>query len=114
MLVLALIIVGTIAACDAGKSTTIVSKTNDSTIRIKYAGKVVFNEAQDGIDKISKGGYLEFELNGKRFKAEQGKYNNVDYRFNGDDKINILSDDQKHFVAQAVKIVIKKRRNIRH
>jgi hypothetical protein len=53
IVVLALIILGTVAACDWGKSTTIVNKTDNLSQRIKYSGKVVFNEKQDGIEKIS-------------------------------------------------------------
>jgi maltose-binding protein MalE len=53
IIVLALIILGTVAACDWGKSTTIVNKTDNLSQKIKYSGKVLFTEKQDGIEKIS-------------------------------------------------------------
>jgi hypothetical protein len=114
IMVLAIIILGTVAACDWGKSTTIVTKSANVTQKIKYSGKVIFNQAQDGIEKISKGGYLEFELNGRKFKAEEGKEGKVNYEFDGDSKVSTLSNDQKSFVAEAVKIIIKERSKLHH
>ena len=109
-----MIILGTVAACDWGRSTTIINKTDNVTQRIKYSGKVIFNKTQDGIENISNGGYLEFELNDKKFKAREGTANKVYYEFDGDDKVTALNRDQKNFVAEAVKIIIKERAKLRH
>jgi hypothetical protein len=71
-IVLALIVLGTVAACDWGKSTTIVNKTDSLSQRIKYSGKIVFNEKEDGIEHISDhGGYLEFDQNGTGFQSQR-------------------------------------------
>jgi maltose-binding protein MalE len=112
-IVLALIMLGTVTACDWGKSTTIVNKTDNLSQKIKYSGKVIFNEKQDGIDKISNGGYLEFDQNGRSFKAKEGSHGKVEYAFDGDDKVDVLSLEQKQFVAEAVKIIIKERSKLR-
>jgi maltose-binding protein MalE len=114
VIVLALIMLGTVAACDWGKSTTIVSKTENLSQRIKYSGKIVFNANEDGIEHISNGGYLEFEQNDKGFKARESYKGRVEYEFDGDDKVTELSDQQKQFVASAVKTIIKERAKLRH
>jgi len=113
IIVLALIMLGTVAACDWGKSTTIVNKTDNLSQRIKYSGKIVFTEKQDAIAYISNGGYLEFDQNGRGFKAKEDSHGRVAYAFNGDDKVTQLSDDQKQFVAEAVRIIVKERAKLR-
>jgi hypothetical protein len=113
IIVLALIILGTVAACDWGKSTTIINKTDNLSQKIKYSGKIVFNEQQNGIDHISDGGYLEFDENGRGFKAKNDAMGKINYEFDGDSKVNTLSDDQKQFVAHAVKAIIKERAKLR-
>lgn len=113
IIVLALIVLGTVAACDWGKSTTIVNKTNNFSQRIKYSGKIVFNEKEDGIEHISNGGYLEFDQNDRGFKAKESSHGKIVYEFNGDDKVTELSNEQKQFVAQAVKSIIKERAKLR-
>jgi hypothetical protein len=112
-IVLALIVLGTVAACDWGKSTTIVNKTDSLSQRIKYSGKIVFNEKEDGIEHISNGGYLEFDQNGRGFKAKESSHGKIEYEFNGDGKVTELSDEQRGFVAGAVKSIIKERAKLR-
>jgi hypothetical protein len=113
IIVLALIILGTVAACDWGKSTTIVNNTDNFSQKIKYSGRVVFNQQENGIEHISDGGYLEFDENGRGFKAKNDAYGKINYEFDGDSKVNELSDEQKKFVAHAVKAIIKERAKLR-
>jgi hypothetical protein len=105
---LAVMLLTIAASCRRGASTTIVTHSDSLNQRIEYGGRVIFNEAQNGIEKITNGGFLKFERNGERFEAEQGT-TGVVYSFNGDSKINTLSETQKSFVAQAVKEIIKER-----
>lgn len=109
IIVLAFIMLGTVAACDWGKSTTIVNKTDNFSQKIKYSGKVVFNDRQNGIEHITDGGYLEFDENGKGFKAKNGADGKISYEFDGDSEITDLNDEQKQFVAHAVKAIVKAR-----
>ncbi|MES2266624.1 MAG: hypothetical protein V4520_07675 [Bacteroidota bacterium] len=111
--VLALIILGTVAACDFGKSTTIVNKTDNLYQKIKYSGKVVFTGDGKSIEYISNDGYLEYEKNGRSFKAEDTGKGKVAYEFNGDSKVTSLSDEQKQFVSEAVKEIMKARGHLR-
>jgi hypothetical protein len=105
---LAVMLLTIAASCRRGASTTIVTNSDSLHQKIEYGGRVIFNEAQNDIEKISSGGFLKFERNGERFEAEQGT-KGVVYSFNGDSKVNTLSDAQKSFVAQAVREIIKER-----
>jgi hypothetical protein len=40
-------------------------------------------------------------------------YGKINYEFDGDSKINELSDEQKKFVAHAVKAIIKERAKLK-
>jgi hypothetical protein len=108
---IASVMLSAITACERSRSTTIVHRTNNEYERIKYSGKIMFNTAQTGIEKISDGGFLEFKKNGNAFKAENDVRGSVEYQFNGGGKVNELSDDQKQLVASAVKAVMKERAN---
>lgn len=103
---------GTIA-CKEGRTTTIVNKTDNESQKIKYSGKIVFTKDETGIEHISDGGYLEFEQNGREFKAEDDRKGHVTYEFNGDSKVTSLSQEQKAFVATAVKQIIKTKATLR-
>jgi hypothetical protein len=113
IVVLALIILGTVAACDWGKSTTIINTTDNLSLRIKYSGKIYFTEKQDGIEHISKGGYLEFDKNDRGFVAKENSKGKIEYEFNGDDKVTELNEEQKEFVTHAVKSIVKERAKLR-
>jgi hypothetical protein len=113
IVVLALIILGTVAACDWGKSTTIINTTDNLSLRIKYSGKIYFTEKHDGIEHISKGGYLEFDKNDRGFVAKENSKGKIEYEFNGDDKVTELNEEQKEFVTHAVKSIVKERAKLR-
>ncbi|RYU91253.1 hypothetical protein EWM62_04755 [Mucilaginibacter terrigena] len=110
IVVLALIIIGTVAACDWDKSTTIVNKTDNFYQKIKYSGKVVFTENAKGIEYISDHGYLEFEQNGRRFKAKDNGKGRIGYEFDGGSQVTDLNLEQKEFIARAVQSIVKERK----
>ncbi|GGH02375.1 hypothetical protein [Mucilaginibacter phyllosphaerae] len=93
--------------CKGGKTTTIVNRTDSESQKIKYSGQIVFTKDGAGIEHISDGGYLEFEQNGREFKAEEDKKGHITYAFNGDSKITTLSNEQQAFVATAIKQIVK-------
>ena len=107
LVAMAFIMLTGVVACDGGKSTTIVNRTDNESQKIKYSGQVVFTRDETGIEHISDGGYLEFEKNGRGFKAQSDTKGHITYEFNGESPITTLSDEQKAFVAHAVKQVIK-------
>jgi hypothetical protein len=100
------------SSCRRGPSTTIVNSSDSFHQKIQYRGRIILNDAQNGIDKILNDGFLKFERNDEWFEAEQGTKGIV-YSFNGDGKVNTLSDAQKKFVAKAVKEIIKERSKLR-
>lgn len=112
VITLAIMLLAITSSCRRGASTTIVNRSDSFSQKIQYRGRIIFNDAQNGIDKILNDGFLKFERNGEWFEAEQGTKGIV-YSFNGDSKVNTLSDAQRKFVAQAVKEIIKERSKLR-
>jgi hypothetical protein len=113
VIALVFVMLTTAVACHRGKSTTIISRTDNVSQKIQYSGKIVFTEDETGIEHISDGGYLEFTQNGEGFKAENNHRGKVQYEFDGNGKVNNLSDEQRQFVARAIKIIIKERAKLK-
>ena len=106
---LALLMLTSAVSCRRGSTTHISTSDGRNSQTIEYSGKIVFTADQTGIEHITKGGYLKFERDDRELEVEPGKGGKLEYEFDGDDKINVLSDDQKRFVAEAVKTIIKER-----
>ncbi|MFD0767035.1 hypothetical protein ACFQZI_19415 [Mucilaginibacter lutimaris] len=106
---MALIMLAASSACDWGKSTTIVNKTDNLYQKIKYSGRVVFAENNKGIERITDNGYLEFEQNGRTFKAKDNGHGKISYEFDGGSPVTELDIHQKEFVAEAVTEIVKAR-----
>ena len=85
--------------------------TNDgsSSQKIEYAGRIIFNQDKTGIESISRNGYIKFAKNNRKVAAEAGPDGRISYQFDGGDKVNTLSLQQKQFLAEAVKTIIKER-----
>lgn len=96
-------------ACDGGRTTTIVHRTDNHREEIKYEGSVVLNPAKSQIESISKGGYLRYEEDGQAFEARDEK-GHITYAFNGDSEITTLNAEQQSLVAKVVSAVQKSRR----
>jgi uncharacterized protein YxeA len=108
-IVLAITITLTAVSCHRGPSTTIYTGDGDNYKKIEYRGRVEFNQQQTSIVDIANGGYLRYEQNGKSFEAEPGSNGRILYSFNGESQVNSLSQDQKNFVAEGIKEIIKQR-----
>ena len=106
---LALLMLTSAVSCRRGSTTHISTSDGSNSQTIEYSGKIVFTADQTGIEHISKGGHLKFERNDRELEIESGKGGKLEYEFDGDDKISTLSNEQKQFVAQAVKTIIKER-----
>lgn len=100
-------------ACHMGTQTTISTETDTLSQKIEYAGRVVFTQDQKAIESISKGGYLKFAKNGKKLQAENDDNGKLTYEFDGSSNIQTLSAEQKQFLAEAIKVVIKERAKLK-
>ncbi|MBL4678776.1 MAG: hypothetical protein JKY70_21675 [Mucilaginibacter sp.] len=108
-LIIAIGAMASMAGCNRGKTTRIINSTDDHRQEIKYSGSVVFNRDSTDIAHISNHGYLFFDEDGKKLRAENDGKDHVIYSFNGDSFVNLLSAEQKNFVAHAVQIIIRER-----
>jgi hypothetical protein len=101
-----------VAACHIGKHhTTIVENSNNSYLKIEYAGMVYFNGDGTAIQDISPGGYVKYHYNDKKLEAKNNGHGGVKYElFDGDHQLN-LDSNGKRFIADAVKMMMKKGHN---
>ncbi|HEK20743.1 MULTISPECIES: hypothetical protein [unclassified Mucilaginibacter] len=113
ILIIAIGAMASMAGCNRGRSTRIVSATDGHRQEIKYSGSVVFTPDSTGIAHISRKGFLFFDEDGKKLRAESSDKNQVVYSFDGDGFVNQLSAEQKEFLAHAVKAVIRERARLR-
>src|SRR5437867_10224686 len=91
------------AACHMGKSHRIISVQNDNgSLKIEYSGTVIFNDDKTAIESISPGGYVRYCKNGKKLKAENN-HGEITYELYDEDKKLFLEDNDKKFLAAAIK-----------
>lgn len=108
IMVAALGLITTVAACRFGKRhTTIMENGNGSTLKIEYVGQTYFNVAGTAIESISPNGYVKYSRNGKELMAESDRNGKITYELNDGDKRTVLDESDKAFLAQAIKDMIK-------
>ncbi len=77
-------------------------------------GKAVFDENGKNIERIFDRGYLEFEQNGRKFKAKDNGHGKISYEFDGGSPVTELDLYQKEFVAEAVTKIVKARAKLKN
>lgn len=108
-LIIAVGAIASMAGCNRGKTTRIVTAHDNFRQEIKYSGKVVFNRDSTDVAHISNHGYLYFDEDGRKLRAENDGHDKIIYSFNGNSFVDHLSFEQKDFVAHAVKVIIRER-----
>lgn len=102
-----------LAACtfDHHHHTTVVEKSNDHYLKIEYAGDISFNDAGTAIESISRNGYVEYQNDDKKLEAKNDGRGGVSYElYDGYDRLP-LDNKGKEFIANAVRVMIKKTRH---
>jgi hypothetical protein len=109
IVILAIVLTGFFTACHFGRRhTTIVENTDNNYIKIEYAGSIYFNSDGTSINSISPGGYIKYQNNDKKLEAKNNRMGGIRYElFDGDQKLN-LAVNGRRFIADAVKVMIKK------
>ena len=97
-----------LASCHFGHHSTIVETGNNYYLRIEYAGRIHFNDDCTGISRISKGGYVKYEFNGKKLEAENNGHGGVTYKLDDHGEQLNPETNGKDFIADAVKMMLKK------
>jgi hypothetical protein len=100
-------------SCRRGNRTIIETNDGSASQKIEYSGRIVFSQDQTRIESIAKGGYVKFTRNGRSVEAKNGHNGKVAYEFNGDSEVNVLDDNQKQFLSDAIKTIIKERAKLR-
>ena len=95
-------------SCRFGRHTVIAENGNGHNLRIESYGKIHFNPAGTDIAYISSGGYLEYQYDDKHLKAENDGYEHIKYELDADGQKLNPSGNGKSFIADAVKMMIKK------
>jgi hypothetical protein len=102
-----------LAACTLGHHhhTTVVEKSNDHYLKIEYAGDISFNNAGTAIESISRNGYVEYQNDDKKLEAKNDGRGGISYElYDGYDRLP-LDNKGKEFIANAVRVMIKKTRH---
>ncbi|MFA6084509.1 hypothetical protein [Mucilaginibacter sp.] len=110
---LVLLMLMSFVSCRRSNTTTIVTSDGSTSQKIEYVGRIVFSQDQTRIENIAKGGYVKFTRDDRSVEAEPGWNGKIAYRFNGDSKVDVLTDDQKQFLSYAIKTIIKERAKLR-
>lgn len=96
------------AACNrTGRHVVIKTRDTFNETRIEYYGRTVFNREGTGILHISPNGSVEYRRNGQHLLAESDYIGQITYRINGGEKEKQLNTEEKLFLADAVKDMIK-------
>lgn len=111
LIVLGIAFAAIITGCNHRGTTIISTDTDGATKRIEYSGQVVFNKDKTGIDYISEGGYVKFERNGRKIKAENEK-GKIVYDYDGGYGTTVLDANGKQFLAEAVQDISREREKI--
>ncbi|AMR33753.1 hypothetical protein A0256_21110 [Mucilaginibacter sp. PAMC 26640] len=110
---LSVAILSTSTSCrQPGHRRTVISINENGNIqKVEYSGTVVFDEQKTGIDYISDGGFLKYEHNGQKIKAEGDDKGRVKYEYNGN-AVTKLDEPGKALLAEAAKAVTEQKAKV--
>jgi hypothetical protein len=98
-----------LAACTFGKRhETIVETSNDHYLRIEFSGHISFNNNRTAIRSISRDGYLEYQMDGKKMEAKSNGFGGVTYELYDGYKKLAMDEKGREFIAEAVGVIMKK------
>ncbi len=89
-----------------GRHNVIVENTNGKSVKVEYWGQVLFTEDKKDIRSISPHGQLKFSMNSQDLQVEND-HGKIVYEINGGGKQSKLDDDQKLFLARAIREMIR-------
>ncbi|CAN5335382.1 hypothetical protein BH09BAC6_BH09BAC6_06220 [soil metagenome] len=98
-----------LTSCHFGRRhTTIISNDGNEKIRIEYYGQFSFNNTRTAINNMLAGSYIKYERNDDRLEVFRNRYGQIVYKINNGDKKLALDSNDRLFVAEAVKEMIRK------
>jgi len=83
---------------------TVKVNNNHSSLKIQYAGKVIFNEDETAIAHLSPNGFIKYRKDGQLFSVKRNGNGELSYKlYNGTRYLNLNDEAAKDFTARAVK-----------
>ncbi|MES2275257.1 MAG: hypothetical protein V4592_04495 [Bacteroidota bacterium] len=110
VLFIALSIAVVATSCYHGKHTTIVTNDGHNSTRIEYAGRIVFNDDNTGINSMAPNSYFKYKHNNEKLTAECDKNGHIVYELNDDNQTTALNEDGRRLLAEAVEQIAKAQR----
>jgi general stress protein CsbA len=96
-----------LTSCHRGyRTTTLVVNSDKFSMKIKYAGQIIFNDDSTAIKSISPEGYLIYRKNEKELTAESDPKGQLTVELYDDGKKMAFDDNGKKIMADAVKEMI--------
>jgi hypothetical protein len=86
---------------------SIIINDDNSSLEIKYTGDISFTDDETAIKAMSPDGYLKFKKNGKKIIVTAKGNGQIMYEINDGDKKSALNDDEKAFLAKAIRVMIE-------
>jgi hypothetical protein len=94
--------------CRMNQRHTVIAENNGhENTRIEYGGRTYFNYDSTAIAKITPNGFVKYKKNDQVLIAESDNSGRITYRINGGEKQTQINADDKVFLAQAVKDMIR-------
>jgi hypothetical protein len=89
------------------RHTVIAENDGHKSTRIEYGGRAFFNYDSTAIAKITPNGFVKYKKDDQAFVAESDNNGRITYRINDGEIQTQLNAQDKIFLAQAVKDMIK-------
>jgi hypothetical protein len=83
--------------------TMVISNGDDYEVKIKWSGKVRFNDDETAIASISPGGYLKYSFNDKKMFAESNLQGDILYTLDDGHQVLPLNDTGRKFLAASIR-----------
>jgi uncharacterized protein YxeA len=106
-IIIVMLLIGTaFTACHRGSRTVIITRIDDSKIKIEYSGAIMLNDDKTGIQGLSHNGYISYNKNGDELDVASGPNGSITYELNGE-KTSVLNSHGKTLLAEAIKLIAK-------
>ena len=105
ILTIALVVIS-ISSCRHHRHVTIATHSNNYNVKLEYEGSIAVSTDRTKIERISKGGYVDFKRNNDELYASPDKAGHVHYEMNGTE-ISKLDDAAQSMLDEAITMIIK-------
>jgi hypothetical protein len=98
-----------VTSCQRGNVTCIRSNDGKTEVEITYSGRIVFDEANAEIKAMAPKSYIKYKKDDRKLNAESDTEGRITYELDNGEKVAALTTDDKQFLAEAIKAIVKQR-----